>query len=99
MNIKKTLLIGALAGAILVSALSFADEKEEKIQWVNVPAVVQNTITANSGDGKIEEIEKETETKNGRQITVYEAKVKKPDGKKIKIKVSKDGKLIELEDD
>jgi len=32
-------------------------------------------------------------------VTVYEAKVKKSDGKKIEIKVGEDGKLIKIEDD
>ena len=51
------------------------------------------------GGGKVEEIEKETKSKDGKTITVYEAEVKKPDGKKVEIKVGEDGKLIELERD
>ncbi|HLP81811.1 MAG TPA: hypothetical protein VK141_07465 [Nitrosomonas sp.] len=57
------------------------------------------TITENAGGRKIEEIEKETETKAGKSITVYEAKVKNSDGKKIEIKVGEDGKLIKAEND
>lgn len=74
-------------------------EKEEKVQWSTVPAVVQKTITENAGGGKIEEIEKETKTKDGKSITVYEAKVKNSDGKKMEIKVGEDGKLIKVEND
>ena len=74
-------------------------EKEEKIQWSSLPPVVQRTITENVGNGKIEEIEKETKTKNGKPVTVYEVEIKKSDGKEIEIKVGEDGKLIKIEDD
>lgn len=73
-------------------------EKEEKIQWSSLPAVVQETVTENAGDGEIEEIEKETKTKNGKPATVYEIEIKKSDGKEIEIKVGEDGKLIKIED-
>lgn len=99
MNTRTLLLIVALPMAMIFAASSFAGEKEEKVQWSTVPAVVQKTITENAGDGKIEEIEKETETKDGKSITVYEAKVKNSDGKKIEIKVGEDGKLIKVEND
>ena len=49
--------------------------------------------------GEIKELERETKTKNGKPITVYEAEVKESDGKKIEIKVREDGKLIKAEDD
>lgn len=96
---NKALLIVALPMAMAFAASSFAGEKEEKIQWSSVPAVVQKTITENAGDGKVEEIEKETKTKHGKSVTVYEAKVKKSDGKKVEIKVGEDGKLIKVEND
>ena len=51
-----------------------------------------------SRGGKIEEIEKETETKDGKSVTVYEAKIKKPDGKEFEIEVGEDGKLIKIDD-
>lgn len=95
----KTFRIFALTVAMVFAASSFASEKEEKVEWASVPAVVQKTITENLGDGKVEEIEKETKTKDGQSVTVYEAKVKKSDGKKIEIKVSEDGKLIKMEGD
>ena len=96
---NKALLIVALPMAMAFATSSFAGEKEEKIQWSSVPAVVQKTIMENAGDGKIEEIEKETKTKYGKSVTVYEAKVKKSDGKKVEIKVGEDGKLIKVEND
>jgi len=99
MNTRTLLLIVALPMAMLFAASSFAGGKEEKVQWSSVPAVVQKTITENAGGGKIEEIEKETETKDGKSITVYEAKVKNSDGKKMEIKVGEDGKLIKVEND
>jgi hypothetical protein len=98
----KTLLIFALPVVIAFAASSYASEKEkkeEKIQWSSVPAAVQKTITENAGGGKVEEVEKETKTKHGKSVTVYEAKVNKSDGKKVEIKVGEDGKLIKVEND
>ena len=94
----KTIQIFVLTVAMAFAASSFAGEKEEKVQWTSVPVVVQKTITENLGGGKVEEIEKETKTKDGQSVTVYEAKVKKSDGKKVEIKVSEDGKLVKIED-
>jgi hypothetical protein len=93
---KKTILLSV--GAMVFATSAFAG-KEEKVQWSELPAAVQKTITDNAGGGKVEEIEKETKSKEGKSITIYEAEVKKPDGKKVEIKVGEDGKLIELERD
>ena len=95
----KTLLLVALPVALAFAASGCENEKEEKIQWSNLPTMAQKTITENAGDGKIEEIEKETKTKNGKSVTVYEVEIKKSDGKEIEIKVGEDGKLIKIEDD
>lgn len=83
---------------MIFSASAFPGDKEEKIQWSDVPAVVQKTITGRRG-GKVEEIEKETETKGNKTVTVYEAEVRKPDNEKVETKVGEDGKLIEIEAD
>ena len=94
----KTLLLVALPVALAFAASGCESEKEEKVQWSSLPTVVQETITEKAGDGKIEEIEKETKTKDGKPVTVYEVEVKK-DGKEIEIKVGEDGKLIKIEED
>lgn len=86
----------ALPIAMAFAAPAFADEK---VQWSDVPAAVQKTITENAGGGKIEEIEKETETIGGKRTTIYEADVKKTDGSEIEIKVGEDGKLIGIDKD
>jgi len=88
-----------LLSAAMVLATSALAGTEEKVNWSQLPAAVQKTITDNAGGGKIEEIEKETKTHDGKTVTVYEAEVKKPGGKKIEIKVGEDGRLIELKDD
>jgi uncharacterized membrane protein YkoI len=93
---KKSILLSV--GAMVFATSAFAG-KEEKVQWSELPAAVQKTITDNAGGGKVEDIEKETKSKDGKTITIYEAEVKKPDGKKVEIKVGEDGKLIELERD
>ncbi|SEN27306.1 hypothetical protein [Nitrosomonas marina] len=69
---------------------------EEKIEWPKVPARVQHTIASHLHGGKIEEIEKKSKKKT---ITVYEAKITKPDGDQVEIKVEEDGTLVEFEDD
>ena len=94
---KKALLLIALPITMAYAASSFAGG-EEKIKWSQVPAAVQKTITKHAGGGKIEEIEKETETKDGKSVTVYEAKVKRRDGKELEIEVGENGKLIKKEE-
>ncbi len=89
----------ALVAATVVLALAwpaFADGKEEKVKLEDCPAAIQKTIKDNAGDGKIVEVEKESR-KDG--TVVYEAEVKKSDGKTVDIKVAEDGTLIEVEDD
>ncbi|MCO6428989.1 PepSY domain-containing protein [Nitrosomonas communis] len=92
MNIKGRILVSVVP--LFFATSGFASE--EKVEWSQVPEKVQKTITQHLQGGTIEEIEKETEKKYG---IVYEADVKKPDGKKIEIKVKEDGTLIEVEDD
>ena len=102
---EKKLFMSVVLPAAMVFATSAFAGKEERIQWTDVPPAVQKPITDNAGGGKIEEIEKETETQKVRilhfdgskTVTVYEAEVEKPDGKEIEIKVSEDGKLIKIQ--
>ncbi|MBA4143761.1 MAG: hypothetical protein H0X43_12360 [Nitrosospira sp.] len=96
---KKNILISVVLPAAMVLAVSACAGTEKKIQWHELPAPVQKTIADNAGAGTIVEIEKETKTRYGSTVTVYEAEVKKPDGKKVEIKVGEDGKLIEIDDD
>lgn len=91
-----TLAVLVLPIAMALAVPAFADEK---VQWPDVPAAVQKTITENAGGGKIEEIEKETETIGGKRTRIYEADVRKTDGSKIEIKVGEDGKLIAIDKD
>lgn len=93
--------MNALAILVLPIALALATSAfaDEKVQWSDVPAAVQKTITENSGGGKIEEIEEETETIDGKRTPIYEADVRKKDGSKIEIKVREDGKLIKIDKD
>jgi hypothetical protein len=90
-----------LSTVVLPIAMAFAApaSADEKVQWSDVPAAVQKTITENVGGGEIEEIEKETETIGGKRTTLYEADVKKTDGSEIEIKVGEDGKLIGIDKD
>jgi hypothetical protein len=66
----------------------------EKIEWSDVPAEVQKTITEKGGGGTIEEIKKKTEPVGARLTSIYAAEVRKADGSKIEIKVDEDGNLI-----
>jgi hypothetical protein len=103
---KKKLFMSVVLPAAMVFATSAFAGKVERIEWTDVPPAVQKTISDYAGGGKIEEIEKETETQKVRilhfdgskTVTVYEAEVEKPDGKEIEIRVGEDGKLVELKD-
>ncbi|SFK15850.1 hypothetical protein SAMN05216302_1001169 [Nitrosomonas aestuarii] len=95
MNIRTLALV--LTMTLFFATKSFASLfEEETIEWSQVPVKVQHTIAVQLQGGKIEEIGKELKKKT---ITVYEAKITKPDGNKIEIKVEEDGTLIEFEDD
>lgn len=95
MNTKVRILV--LLATLLFVTSSFAGLfDDEKVEWSQVPEKVQQTITQHLQDGTIEKIEKETKNK---KVIIYEAEVRKPDGKKIEIKVEEDGTLIEIEDD
>ncbi len=88
-------LLLAIAFVFVFSAFAGADEE---IEWSQVPPKVQKTIIEYMQDGEIEKIEKEIKKKKV-LVSIYAAKVKKPDGKKIQIKVDENGVLIELDDD
>ena len=95
MKIKLNVIITLIA--LFLSTSSFAGLfDEEKVEWSQVPEKVQQTINQHLQGGTIEKIEKETKKK---KVIVYVAYVKKPDGKKIEIKVEEDGTLIEIEDE
>ena len=98
-RIKMSIKIRIFASLItlLFATSSFAGLfGDEKVEWSQVPAEVQQTIKEHLQGGEIEEIEIETEKKS---ITIYEATVKKPDGTEIEIKVDENGTLIEFEND
>jgi uncharacterized membrane protein YkoI len=67
-------------------------EKEEIVQWADVPADAQKAITDNAHGGKVEKITKETKDDKA----VYDAKILTADSPKIKMKVQEDGKLLEF---
>ena len=90
-----TVFVLLLTFAFMFSGFAGADEE---IEWSQVPPNVQETITKYMQDGEIEKIEKEVKKKEV-PIIIYEAKVKKPGGKKVEIKVDENGVLIELDDD
>ena len=76
----------------LVTGCSTMCQKQEEsnVSWDKVPTAVQSTIQSHQYGGTVGKIEKET-MKCG---TVYEAKVKGPDGKNSEVKVAEDGKLL-----
>lgn len=95
MNFQITVLVLLITMALFFTTSSFASADEEEIEWSQVPPKVQATITEHAQDGEILEIEREMEDNK----VIYEAEVKKADGKEIEIKVDKDGNLIEIEDE
>ena len=101
---KTKLFMSVVLPAAMVFATSSFAGHEERIQWTDVPPAVQKTITDNADGGKIEEIEKETNTQKvpilhfdgSKTVTVYEAEVEKPNGEEIAIRVGEDGKLLKI---
>lgn len=93
---NKVFLLLALPVILTLAVPAFADEK---VPWSDVPAQVQKTINSHADGGKVEEVEKEAKMIGGKAVTIYEAEVRKRDGKKIEIKVAEDGKLIKVKDD
>ena len=94
MQTKKALLMALPLFAVIAFATpSYAlFEKEVKVQWSDVPAVVQKTINAQLNGGKVDEVEKEAKGKTA----VYEAKVDTKENGTLKLKVEESGKLIGL---
>ena len=91
---KKAFVIVSIVAALAAPVFAHGDKDkgksdEEKVEWNNVPAAVQSTITSNSAGGEVVSVEKEGSD--------YEAKVKGKDGKMSEVKVSGDGKLIKVE--
>ena len=79
-----------LAVALTGCARSETSEKETKLS--DCPPAVQQTLRQYAEGGKIERIKKEFE--EGK--TVYEAKIKTADGKKMEVEVTPDGKVVKL---
>jgi uncharacterized membrane protein YkoI len=101
MNVMNTLLrttVGLMVATALLAPAwpAFSADREEKVKLEDCPAAVQKTIKDNAGSGKIVEVEKETK-KDG--SVVYEAEVKKTNGRMVDIEVAEDGRLIEVEED
>jgi hypothetical protein len=97
-RMKVGLVAGTVVLALALPALAEGKEgkegkKKEEIKLTDCPAAVQKTIKDNAGSGEILEVEKCAK----KDAVVYEAEVKKADGKKVDIKVAADGKLIEIE--
>jgi len=65
---------------------------EENLAMKDLPPAVQKTVEAKSAGGKIKELELETE--DGK--TFYEVEFEK-DGKEHKVKIAKDGTVLEYE--
>lgn len=102
MNIKVPAFL--LLAILAFSTPSYADSKERKIEWSDVPHKAQETITKYAQGGEIFKIKKEkiiliTEKEKENKTTLYLAGVKKIHGKRIWITVDKSGKLIDIEDE
>jgi uncharacterized membrane protein YkoI len=93
-QIKVGLVAATVALALALPAHAEGKKKEE-VKLADRPAALQQTVKDNAGGGEILEVEKATK-KDG--TVVYEAEVKKADGKKVEVKVAADGKLLKVED-
>ena len=94
-QVKVGLVAAVVALALALPAYAEGKKQKEEVKLADCPAAVQQTIKDNAAGGEILEVEKATK-KDG--TVVYEAEVKKADGKKVDVKVAADGKLIKVED-
>lgn len=102
MNIKILAFLLLIASAF--STLSYADSKKDQIEWSNVPFKIQKVITEHKQGGKILKVKKEklilmTDKGKENKTTIYLARVKKSDNKKIWIIVDKSGQLVDVQDE
>ncbi len=98
MNIKVLVL---LLITFAFSTSSYADSTKGKVEWSEVPPIVQQTIIEHALGGIIKRIKKEEIIlleKGNKKTDIYLAKVKIAKGKKIWIIVDKNGELINIED-
>ncbi len=98
MNIKVLLF---LLITLAFSTSSYADSTKGKVEWSEVPPIVQQTIIEHALGGIIKRIKKEEIIlleKGNVKTEIYLAKVKIGKGKKIWIMVDKSGELINIED-
>jgi uncharacterized membrane protein YkoI len=92
---KAGLMAAVVVLALALPAHADGKKKKEEVKLADCPAAVRQTIKDNAAGGEILEVEKATK-KDG--TVVYEAEVKKADGKKVDVKVAADGKLLKVED-
>ncbi len=98
MNIKVLVL---LLITFAFSTSSYADSTKGKVEWSEVPPIVQQIILEHTQGGKITRIKKEEIIlleKGNKKTEIYLAKVKISKGKKIWIIVDKNGELLYIED-
>jgi len=84
-----------IAGALFCSATALTCLAGTAQAWDSLPAPVRDAVLANGG--KAGDVDKESETKDGKAI--YEASVKGADGVVKDLVISEDGKLIETKTD
>jgi hypothetical protein len=90
--------------SLVFVAPSYADPKGKKIEWSEVPLIVQQIFTQHAQGREILKVKKEkivlrTEDKQKNKTTLYLARVKKADGKKFWITSDINGQLIDVEDE
>lgn len=99
----KVLAFFLLIGWTLITP-SYAHSKGKKIEWSEVPLIVQQIFTEHTQGGEILKVKKEkiilhTEEEKKNKTTLFLAKVKKANGKKFWITVDKSGNLVDIEDE
>ncbi len=98
MNIK---VLVFLLITLAFSTSSYSDSKKGKLEWSELPPIVQLTIIEHALGGIIKRIKKEEIIlleKGNKKTDIYLAKVKLAKGKKIWITVDKSGELIDIQD-
>ena len=80
---------------LLLATSGFA--KDVPVRLEECPAAVQTVIREHSSRGTFESVARDEKKKSG-GAAVYEAKFTLPDGKRVEVHISPDGKVLQVED-
>ena len=77
---------------LLPMAAEAKGNKRHRVRWHDVPVEAQAAITENFGKANVIEVDMEVNN----QLTIYAAELRMPDGTVTVVKVTRDGKVLNV---